>query len=162
VNNEPPLEQNPGLSYRLDVNRSVSRPVPRILVVDDQPDIRTMISIVLRVHRFEIVGAATGAAAIKEFENSKFDLAIVDIFLQGSNGLDVIRKMRERIPGFPLIAISGMTTLDYFSGSPELSDIICLRMPFRSAELVRAVEAAGLVRPSVSGEMEAAGSCQPQ
>jgi DNA-binding response OmpR family regulator len=116
--------------------------MPRILVVDDQSDVRAMISIVLRVKHFEIVGAASGAAGMREFENSKFDLAIVDIFLQESNGFDLIRMMRERVPGLPVIAISGMTTLDFVSASPELSDVICLQKPFRPHQLVCAIETA--------------------
>jgi DNA-binding response OmpR family regulator len=116
--------------------------MPRILVIDDQSDVRTMISIVLRVNHFEIVEAASGAAGLKEFENSSFDLAIVDIFLQGTNGFDVIRKMRERAPKLPVVAISGMATLDFVSVSPELSDVVCLQKPFRPNELVRAIEAA--------------------
>jgi DNA-binding response OmpR family regulator len=47
--------------------------MPRILVIDDQPDLRAMIAIVLRVNQFEIVEAASGEAALKEFENSRFD-----------------------------------------------------------------------------------------
>jgi CheY-like chemotaxis protein len=43
--------------------------VPRVLVVDDEADVRTMISIVLRIHRFEIVEAASGSAALKAFED---------------------------------------------------------------------------------------------
>jgi DNA-binding response OmpR family regulator len=126
--------------------------MPRILVIDDQPDVRAMISIVLRVNHFEIVEAASGAAGLKEFEDSKFDMAIVDIFLQGTNGFDVIRKMRESIPHLPIIAMSGMTTLDFVSGSPDLSDIICLQKPFRPNELVRAIEAANQrSRSSVAG-----------
>jgi DNA-binding response OmpR family regulator len=111
-------------------------------VVDDQSDVRAMISIVLRIHRFEIVEADSAAAGLKEFENSKFDLAIVDIFLQGTNGFDVIRLMRERVPDLPVVAISGMTALDFVSASPELSNVICLQKPFRPNQLVRAVEAA--------------------
>jgi CheY-like chemotaxis protein len=91
--------------------------MPRILVIDDQPDVRTMISIVLRIHHFEVVEAASGDAGLKEFENSRFDLAIVDIFLQGTNGFDVITMMRERVPDLPIVAISGMTTLDFVSGT---------------------------------------------
>ncbi|MDB5639028.1 MAG: hypothetical protein JWP51_3936, partial [Bradyrhizobium sp.] len=53
--------------------------MPRILVIDDQPDVRAMIALVLRVKQFEIVEAASCAAALKEFDNSRFDLAIVDI-----------------------------------------------------------------------------------
>jgi DNA-binding response OmpR family regulator len=116
--------------------------VPRILVIDDQPDVRTMIAIVLRVHHFEIVEAASGAAGLKALEGSKFDLAIVDIFLQGTNGFDVIRTMRERIPNLPVIAMSGMTALDFVSTSPECAGVICLQKPFRPNELVRAIEAA--------------------
>jgi DNA-binding NtrC family response regulator len=114
----------------------------RILVIDDQSDVRAMISIVLRVKRFEIVEAASAEAALKAFESSSFDLAIVDIFLHGTNGLDLIKIMRERIPHLPIVAISGMTVLDFVSASPELADVVCLQKPFRPNELVRAIEAA--------------------
>jgi DNA-binding response OmpR family regulator len=116
--------------------------MPRILVVDDQVHVRRMISLVLRVHRFEIVEAASGAAALKEFEESSFELAIVDVFLQGTNGLDVIRMMRERVADFPVIAMSGMTVLDFVSASPELANVVCLQKPFRPSELITAIEAA--------------------
>ena len=131
--------------------------MPRILVIDDQSDVRAMISIVLRINHFEIVEAASGAAALKEFESARFDLVIVDIFLQGINGFDVITMMRERVPDLPVVAISGMTTLDFLSASPELSKVICLQKPFRPNELVRAMEAAyRLSRPSVAIDLNAA------
>jgi DNA-binding response OmpR family regulator len=116
--------------------------MPRILVIDDQPDVRAMISMVLRVNHFEIVEAASADAGLREFENSRFDLVIVDIFLQGTNGFDVITMMRERMPNLPVVAISGMTTLDFLSGSPELSGVVCLQKPFRPNQLVGAIEAA--------------------
>jgi DNA-binding response OmpR family regulator len=116
--------------------------MPRILVVDDQAYVRRMIALVLRVHRFEIVEAASGEAALKEFEESNFELAIVDVFLQGTNGLDVIRLMRERVADFPVIAMSGMTALDFVSASPELANVVCLQKPFRPSELIAAIEAA--------------------
>jgi CheY-like chemotaxis protein len=114
----------------------------RILVIDDQADVRAMISIVLRVRHFEIVEAATAAAALQAFEHSSFDLAIVDIFLQGVNGFDLIRMMRDRILNLPVVAISGMTALDFVSASPGLSDVVCLQKPFRPNDLIRAIEAA--------------------
>ena len=119
----------------------------RILVVDDQSDVRAMISIVLRINHFEIVEAASADAGLKAFEGSELDLAIVDIFLQGANGFDLIRMMRERVPTLPIVAISGMTTLDFVSASPELADVVCLQKPFRPNDLVRAIETAnGLLR----------------
>jgi DNA-binding response OmpR family regulator len=101
-----------------------------------------MISIVLRVNHFEIVEAASAAAGLKEFEGSSFDLAIVDVFLQGTNGLEVITKMRERNPNLPVVAISGMMSLDFVSASSELANVVCLQKPFRPHELVHAIEAA--------------------
>ena len=125
--------------------------MPRVLVIDDQSDVRTMISIVLRINHFEIVEAATAEAGLKAFEEASFDLAIVDIFLQDSNGSDLIATMRERVPDLPVVAISGITALDFLSKSPELADVVCLQKPFRPHDLMRAVEAArGAVRPSVA------------
>ena len=116
--------------------------MPRVLVVDDQAAVRTMISIVLRIHHFEIVEAESAAAALKRFDESGFDLAIVDIFLQGTNGSDLITELRGRVPGLPVIAISGMTALDFMSETPELRDVVCLQKPFRPPDLMRAIEAA--------------------
>jgi DNA-binding response OmpR family regulator len=116
--------------------------MPRILVIDDQADVRAMICIVLRVNHFEVVEAASAAAGLKEFEASKFDLAIVDIFLHEANGFDVIKMMRERVANLPVVAISGMTALDFVNASPELRNVICLLKPFRPNQLIRAVEAA--------------------
>jgi DNA-binding response OmpR family regulator len=120
----------------------VSSALRRVLVIDDQVDVRTMISIVLRIHHFEVVGTATAAAGLNEFDGAAFDVAIIDILLGRTSGLDAIVKIRERVPGFPIVAISGMTALDFVAESPELANVVCLRKPFRPAELVRATEVA--------------------
>jgi DNA-binding NtrC family response regulator len=126
--------------------------MPRILVIDDQKDVRAMIAIVLRVKQFEVIEAESAAAGLKIFDESTFDLVIVDVFLQDGNGFDVIASMRDRVPDLPAIAISGMTTLDSASQSAELSNVICLKKPFRPNDLTSAIEAArNGVQPS-SGE----------
>ncbi|NOJ38961.1 response regulator [Bradyrhizobium australiense] len=122
--------------------------MPRVLVVDDQAGVRTMIAIVLRINGFEIAEAESAASALQLFADTSFDLAVVDIFLQGTNGSDLIAAMRARAPGLPVIAISGMTALDFLSETPELSDIVGLQKPFRPPDLMRAIETAlGSVRP---------------
>ncbi len=113
----------------------------RVLVIDDQSDVRAMIGIVLRINRFEVVEAGTAAAGMQAFESASFDLAIVDVFLQGSSGLDLIVEMRERNPNLPIVTISGMTTLDFVTEYPELSNVVCLQKPFRPNELLGAIDA---------------------
>jgi DNA-binding response OmpR family regulator len=114
----------------------------RILVIDDQADVRAMIAILLRVQRFEVVEASNAPEALAAFAAASFDLAIVDIFLDGKNGIDVIMALRARVPDLPVVAISGMTALDFMPGSLELADVVCLQKPFRPNQLACAIETA--------------------
>ena len=60
-------------------------------------------------------------------------------------------RMRERVPDLPVVAMSGMTALDFVSEWPELANIISLQKPFRPNELIRAIEAAcRLSRPAAA------------
>jgi DNA-binding response OmpR family regulator len=118
-------------------------PMPRILVIDDQKDVRAMIAIVLRVKHFEVVEAQSAAAGLRAFEESSFDLAIVDVFLQDACGFDVISRMRDIVPDLPVVAISGMTTtLDAAPQSAELLNVVCLQKPFRPNDLTAAIDEA--------------------
>jgi DNA-binding response OmpR family regulator len=116
--------------------------MPGILVIDDQKDVRAMIAIVLRVMQFDVIEAESAAAGLRIFRESPADLAIVDIFLEDACGFDVISKMRDLVPGLPVVAISGMTALDGASQSAELLNVICLQKPFRPSDLISAIEAA--------------------
>jgi DNA-binding response OmpR family regulator len=131
--------------------------VPRILLMDDQADVRAVVALALRVKGFEVVGFESGAAGLAAFAESPFDLAIVDIFLGGMNGADVMAMLRERSPNLPIVAISGVTALDFLSASPELSNVVCLQKPFRPTELLRAIQAAmDSCRSSVAADVNIA------
>src|SRR5215813_8669364 len=100
--------------------------MPRVLVIDDQKDVRAMVAIVLRVNRYDVVEAESGAAGLKALAEEAFDAAIVDIFLTDTSGIDVMATIRERVPGFPIVAISGMTALDFMGEAPDLGNVVCL------------------------------------
>src|ERR1044072_3784475 len=110
----------------------------RVLIIDDQKEVRAMIALVLRVNRFEAVEAESGAAGLKAFAESPFDVAIVDIFLGDTSGVEVIASLRERAPALPIIAVSGMTALDFMEESPHLANVACLQKPFRPNDLFQA------------------------
>ena len=114
----------------------------RVLVVDDQKEVRAMVAIVLRVNRFDVVEAESGAAGLKAFSEGAFDAAIVDIFLADTSGVDVMAAIRERVPGFPIVAVSGMTALDFMGEAPGLADVVCLQKPFRPNDLLQALHKA--------------------
>ncbi|MGY4307620.1 DNA-binding response OmpR family regulator [Bradyrhizobium sp. USDA 4369] len=114
----------------------------RILVVDDQKDVRAMISMVLRVNQFEVVEAGTATAGLQLFRDQAFDAVIVDIYLDDSNGLDLVSGMRALVPDVPVVAVSGMSAFDGAAMSEELTRVVYLQKPFRPNELMRAVETA--------------------
>ena len=58
----------------------------RVLVIDDQKDVRAMIGMVLRLNHFEVVEADSAKTALKAFAEAEFDAAVVDIFLADTSG----------------------------------------------------------------------------
>jgi DNA-binding NtrC family response regulator len=116
--------------------------MPRVLVIDDQNDVRAMICMVLRLNRFEVIEAENAKTALKAFAEASFDAAVVDIFLEDTCGFDLIAAMREKAADLPVVAVSGMATLDAVARSSELSNLVCLQKPFRPIELIRAIEKA--------------------
>lgn len=129
--------------------------MPRVLVIDDQKDVRAMVAIVLRVNHYDVVEAESGAAGLKAFDENAFDAAIVDIFLADTSGVDVMAAIRERFPAFPIVAVSGMTALDFVGEAPGLANVVCLQKPFRPNDLLGALRtaqgqaAAGEAAPAV-------------
>jgi DNA-binding NtrC family response regulator len=114
----------------------------RILVVDDQKDVRAMISMVLRLSHFEVSEADCIKAGLAAFGESDFDAAVIDVFLKDESGFDLIAALRKRAPDLPVVAISGLATLEAVAKSAELSNVVCLQKPFRPVELIRALETA--------------------
>lgn len=123
--------------------------MPRILVIDDQNHVRTAIVLALQAKGFDVVGAESGLLGLTKFEQSKFDVVIADLFMPGIDGVTLIKSLRKRNPGFPVIAMSGVllgtsgrTALDHLPNIAELSDVIRLQKPFRPNDLLQAVAAA--------------------
>jgi CheY-like chemotaxis protein len=131
--------------------------MPRILVIDDQPQVRTTISLGLKASGFEVTEADSAGAAMTEMRNASFDVAIVDIFMPGTDGSKTIDMLRAHTPNLPVIAISGVfqktagqAAFDFLPMAPEQADVICLQKPFRPGELRQAIDQALRRRIAVS------------
>jgi len=79
----------------------------RILVADDEPNIRTTISDVLRKYRAVVVVAGSGVEAIALLEREPFDLVVSDIRMPDKSGYDVFAAARRRSPAVPVILMTG-------------------------------------------------------
>ena len=83
------------------------RPDQKILVAEDDDNIRNLLTSYLSVSGFRTVPVATGSAAIKCLEREKFDLAVLDIMLPDVNGLDICTRVREH-HNMPILMLTAL------------------------------------------------------
>ena len=79
----------------------------RVLVVDDNPDMRSFVKIVLERAGFEADVAADGQRALDLLREHPADVLITDIFMPEPDGLELIQRFKSRFPGIKIVAISG-------------------------------------------------------
>ncbi len=119
-------------------------PVLRVLVVDDSEPVRSLLAQALRHHGFVVYEAGTGTAALRVAFDVLPAVAIVDQWMPGMTGTELIRLLRAApMPEVRAMAIIGL------SGRPgSEADLIgagagtFLRKPFGEAELLEALDAA--------------------
>lgn len=73
-----------------------ARRMARILVAEDEPDIRELVAITLSYNGFEVVSAADGEEALAMADASKFDLIILDVRMPRMTGYEACRELRRR------------------------------------------------------------------
>ena len=82
-------------------------PQPRILVVDDDADLRGLVADFLRANGLDVETAANGVEMDAKLAAARFDLVILDLMMPGENGLSILRRLRK--PGGPaVIMLSAM------------------------------------------------------
>jgi len=69
--------------------------MPKILVIDDEPNIRELVSVYLTAAGFEVEGAENGAEGLDSFRSAGPDLVVLDLMLPGMDGRAVCRTIRE-------------------------------------------------------------------
>ncbi|MDP6041270.1 MAG: response regulator [Candidatus Latescibacteria bacterium] len=81
--------------------------MPRILVIDDEEMIRSLLREVLQQDGHEIVEASDGQVGIEQYREQDIDLIITDILMPGKDGFETIRELTETHPGIKIIALTG-------------------------------------------------------
>src|SRR4028119_1749501 len=92
--------------YNPAEKRGTGAAVPKVLIVDDEPNIREVVGLYLRRDGHEVVSAADGEEALDLFRSSRPDLVVLDLMLPQMNGLEVCRRMQaeRRVPLIMLTA----------------------------------------------------------
>jgi nitrogen-specific signal transduction histidine kinase/CheY-like chemotaxis protein len=114
-----------------------------ILVVEDEERVRRLVLKTLSKQGYTVMaaGEAGEAFALLEQHGSAIQLLVTDVVLPGCNGLDLARRVRERLPDIPVLYISGYGSQDLSRLGPLDPSAPLLPKPFRPPELIRAVRA---------------------
>jgi len=141
-----------------------------ILIVDDEQDIRDLVSGVLEDEGFSTRTAANSSEALQALADRRPSLALLDVWLQGSklDGLQLLEEFKRRDPTLPVLMISGHGNLDTAVSAIRQGAVDFIEKPFEAGHLVhlvsRATETDRLrreneaLRQQVGNEMELTGT----
>jgi two-component system, OmpR family, response regulator len=84
--------------------------VPRVLVVDDEPNIRELVQVALKFHGCAVTTGATGGDALRLAESDRPDLIVLDVMLPDIDGFEVCRRLRASDNEVPIIFLTARDT----------------------------------------------------
>lgn len=119
-------------------------PLGRILVVDDEDDIRSMLSIVLSGEGWDVEDVPGGAEALARCETTAYDVVVLDLRMPGLSGLDVARELTARSFGGRLVLFSAYVDTSVERECEELGIAVVDKVDWYG--LVDAVKAASPLR----------------
>ncbi len=124
--------------------------LPRILVVDDQKNMRTTTALMLAHQGFQVEEAPSGEQAIAMLAGDSFDLVLTDLKMEPIDGIAVLKKAIELAPGVQVILMTAYGTIDSAVEAMQLGAADYVAKPFKQEELLirlnRALERRRLIR----------------
>jgi DNA-binding response OmpR family regulator len=109
----------------------------KLLIVDDDADVRQLLTPFLSDLGYEVSEATGGEDALLVLADVKPDMMIIDFAMGGLNGAETALAARQRYPGIPILFMSGFADADAFRSAVKTASLI--HKPFRPAELAAAV-----------------------
>jgi len=112
----------------------------KVLIVDDQFGIRTLLNEVLQKEGYEIFQAANGLQALSVTEQYAPDLVLLDMKIPGMDGLEILKKMKEINSDIKVIIMTAYGELDLIEQTKKLGALAHFSKPFDIEEIRSAVK----------------------
>ncbi len=112
----------------------------KILVVDDSPQISKALSDLLGASGYSVRAAPSGERALQIMETTAFDLVLTDLKMTGMSGIDLAKKVMERMPGVPVVILTGYGDMDSVINALRLGVADYLKKPFSMDEVLSVVQ----------------------
>ncbi len=108
----------------------------KILITDDDPDLRELLTEVVKNRGYDVGVARDGAEALKKLRMEKYHIVITDLMMPGMDGLELLRNIKELDREILVIIITGYATLETAVKAIELGAYDYIAKPFRLEELM--------------------------
>ena len=116
-----------------------------ILIVEDDPDVRAMLTRTLGCGGYVVDSAADGSEALDKFRDNRFNLVITDVRLPQMNGLQLLGEIKQAEPHVPVIVITGYGSVQNAVEAMQGGASDYLLKPFSNEALQAAISRAGIV-----------------
>ena len=117
-------------------------PLKRVLVVDDEPMIVSLLSTILREKGWDVTEAQSGTAGIDQLDRARFDVILTDLVMPGDSGIDLLRAAKEIHPDVEVILMTGYATADTAIEAMRNGAFHYIMKPLKAEEVVNLVEKA--------------------
>lgn len=114
----------------------------RVLLIDDNVDLTSMLSLCLQADGVDVLVAADGEAGLALLKEQPVDVVVTDLFMPDKDGIETIVELKKRYPDVKIVVMSGFTSIggtDYLGVARELGAVTTLKKPFDPAELSKVV-----------------------
>ncbi len=111
----------------------------KILVVDDERNVRSLVKRILEEQGHQVVTLATGEEALVELRKNDFDLLVLDLKLPGISGVELLKRMANEGYTLPVLIISGITNAIPIVEAMKNGASDYLSKPFPSQDLLKKV-----------------------
>lgn len=116
--------------------------MPKVLVVDDEADMRWLLAGVLRDQGFEVAGAEDGQAALAQIAREPPDVILLDLKMPGLDGIQVLERTKAADPHMPVVIVTAYGDLTSAVQAMRLGAYDYLTKPFDNDEVVFTVRRA--------------------
>jgi excisionase family DNA binding protein len=130
--------------HKSDLDRWSREQVPkprnrRVLIVDDEEDIRAILKTVFEEEGWEVVTAGDGKEALAVLDTFVPGAVILDLLLQGMDGAETLGEIRKRLPNLPIVVLTAYADTELMTKALKWSPFTVVRKPVKPEELLAVV-----------------------
>jgi CheY-like chemotaxis protein len=116
--------------------------MPRVLVVEDEPENRLLLHVILSTEGYQVEEAEDGRAALESVQRARPDVVLLDVMMPGMNGYAVLERLRSdpATESIPVVMLTALAQGGNMQRAVEMGAQGYVTKPFEPAELIQTLE----------------------